>query len=229
MKCYRLYKQPAEELYLFARTYHAKLYECDKYAMYLIADESNPNNSPVIAIEHADDVRGYETDVYKYDGSITYHIIDNNVCYIHNLEEIRMYSEKCLQSVNSRVHAKLKEEIRKQKEFGLYKKDKNMNFTPHDVRVEFLRLINGDEEPCYIYWKEIPRTKVWYDESDNTFHTDLDINIVFDGYDVDDVDLCLYDLHDKIIKEMEKRGITIHDAFIEESYEATHKTNEQPT
>jgi hypothetical protein len=28
---------------------------------------------------------------------------------------------------------------------------------------------------------------------------------------------------------MERRGITIHDAFIEESYEATHKTNEQPT
>ena len=107
MKCYRLYKQPAEELYLFARTYHAKLYECDKYAMYLIADESNPNNSPVIAIEHADDVRGYETDVYKYDGSITYHIIDNNVCYIHNLEGIRMYSEKCLRNVNSLVRANI--------------------------------------------------------------------------------------------------------------------------
>jgi hypothetical protein len=107
MKCYRLYKQPAEELYLFARTYHAKLYECDEYAMYLIADGSNPNNSPFIAIEHADDVRGYECEVYKYDGLISYDIIDNNVCYIHNLEEIRMYSEKCLRNVNSLVRANI--------------------------------------------------------------------------------------------------------------------------
>ena len=107
MKCYRLYKQPAEELYLFARTYHAKLYECDEYAMYLIADGSNPNNSPFIAIEHADDVRGYECEVYKYDGLISYDIIDNNVCNIHNLEEIRMYSEKCLRNVNSLVRANI--------------------------------------------------------------------------------------------------------------------------
>ena len=114
MKCYRLYKQPEEELYLFARTYHAKLYECDEYAMYLIADGSNPNNSPFIAIEHADDVRGYECEVYKYDGLISYDIIDNNVCYIHNLEEIRMYSEKCLRNVNSLVRANVREEVRKQ-------------------------------------------------------------------------------------------------------------------
>ena len=75
MKCYRLYKQPAEELYLFARTYHAKLYECE---------------------------------VYKYDGLISYDIIDNNVCNIHNLEEIKMYSDKCLRSVSSPGHTKVK-------------------------------------------------------------------------------------------------------------------------
>ena len=82
--------------------------------MYLIADGSNPNNSPFIAIEHADDVRGYECEVYKYDGLISYDIIDNNVCYIHNLEEIRMYSEKCLRNVNSLVRANVREEVRKQ-------------------------------------------------------------------------------------------------------------------
>ena len=76
--------------------------------MYLIADGSNPNNSPFIAIEHADDVRGYECDVYKYDEPITYEIIDNNVCCILNLEEIKMYSDKCLRSVSSPVHTKVK-------------------------------------------------------------------------------------------------------------------------
>lgn len=122
MKYYRLYKQPALELYLFARTYFAKLYECEEYAMYLIADEGNPNNSPFIAIEHAGDVRGYECDVYKYDGPITYDIIDDNVCCILNLEEIKMYSDKCLRSVSSLVHAKVKEDVRKQKDDGIIRR-----------------------------------------------------------------------------------------------------------
>ena len=99
-----------------------------------------------------------------------------------------------------------------------------MNFSPQDVQAEYTRLKDGREP--YIYWKEIPRTKVWYDESDNTFHTDLDINIVFEGYKLCEVNICLYDLHDKVINEMEKRGISLHDAFLEESYEATHDTKE---
>ena len=96
----------------------------------------------------------------------------------------------------------------------------DMDFTPQDVQAEYTRLKDGREP--YIYWKEIPRTKVWYDETDNTFHTDLHFKIVFEGYKLNEVNICLYDLHDKIIIEMKKQGVEIHDAFIEESYEAIH-------
>ena len=98
-----------------------------------------------------------------------------------------------------------------------------MDFTPHDVLTEFLKLIESDNNYCYIYWKEIPRTKVWYDETDNTFHTDLDINIVFEGYKLCEVNICLYDLHDKVINEMEKRGISLHPEHPVDSYESDHE------
>lgn len=100
--------------------------------MYLIADESNPNDSPVIAIEHVDDVRGYECEVYKYDGPITYHIIDN-VCGILNLKEIKMYSEKCLRSVNSLVRANVKEEVMKQIETELKEESKKIPIKVVDI------------------------------------------------------------------------------------------------
>jgi hypothetical protein len=74
----------------------------------------------------------------------------------------------------------------------------------------------------------MPKTKVWYDESDNTFHTDLDINIVFEGYAIKDIDVCLDDLVDTIIKTMRKRGVILHAVHPFDAYEATHKTNEQP-
>ena len=101
-----------------------------------------------------------------------------------------------------------------------------MNFTPKDIQAEFLKLIDNNKEYCYISWKEIPKTKVWYNESDNTFHTDLNINIVFEGYAINEIDNCLDDLVDKIIKTMEKRGIILHAVHPFDAYEATIKKEE---
>ena len=95
-----------------------------------------------------------------------------------------------------------------------------MDFTPKEVQAKFTE---GDDGPCYLYWKEMSRTRVWYDESDNTFHTDLDINIIFEGYELECIEYCLDDLIDKIIEEMGKRGITIHPAHPVDSYESDHE------
>lgn len=88
MNYHRFYKQPAEELNFFQRKYFAKLEEYNGYTAYLIADESNPNNSPYIAIECNDKTRGIICDVLKYDKKIEFEIIDNNVCNIKNIDEI---------------------------------------------------------------------------------------------------------------------------------------------
>ena len=88
MRYYHFYHQPADELHFFPRTYWGLLYEYENVKAFLIADETNPNNSPYVAIEHCDEVRGYECDVLYYDRQISYDILDNNVCIIRNLEEI---------------------------------------------------------------------------------------------------------------------------------------------
>ena len=59
MKYFNKYYQPAEDLQFFSRTSLLKLFENAGYAVYLLADESNPNNSPFIGIEHVDDINGY--------------------------------------------------------------------------------------------------------------------------------------------------------------------------
>lgn len=88
MKYFNKYYQPAEDLQFFSRTSLWKLFENAGYAVYLLADESNPNNSPFIGIEHVDDINGYICDVIQYNGIIEYELINNNVCNIINLEEI---------------------------------------------------------------------------------------------------------------------------------------------
>jgi hypothetical protein len=80
-------KQPVGELNFFTRTYRAKLYDYSDYSIYLIADESNPNNSPFIAIEHSDETKGYECDVFEYDKRILFSIV-GDLCNITNLGDI---------------------------------------------------------------------------------------------------------------------------------------------
>lgn len=89
MQYIKCYNEPADELSLFEKTYIAKLYEHKGYSLYLIANEDNPNDSPFIVIEHKDDMKGIECDIFTYDKPIVYEIIDHNVCYVKNLEEIR--------------------------------------------------------------------------------------------------------------------------------------------
>ena len=44
-----------------------------------------------------------------------------------------------------------------------------MKFTPEQVQEAFEKQLDGREP--YYYWKEIPPSKVWYDKTDNCFHT----------------------------------------------------------
>lgn len=68
-----------------------------------------------------------------------------------------------------------------------------------------------DGREPYFYWKEIEPSKIWYDESDNCFHTSDGIIHEFDGYELDDMRFCLMDLYDKIISSYKNKGIILHD------------------
>ena len=68
----------------------------------------------------------------------------------------------------------------------------------------------GDRQP-YFWWEEIPRTKVWYDKETNRFETDVNIGVSFDGYDIDQIQDCLYDLYLKIWDTYRRKGIVLHE------------------
>ncbi len=84
-----------------------------------------------------------------------------------------------------------------------------MNYTPQQVQEAFEKQLDGREP--YYYWKEIPPSKVWYDKTDNCFHTSDGITHEFKGYELNDIDYCLWDLYDKIIKSYKDKGIILHD------------------
>ncbi len=65
-------------------------------------------------------------------GQLLITIIDN-VCGILNLKEIKMYSEKCLRSVNSLVRANVKEEVMKQIETELKEESKKIPIKVVDI------------------------------------------------------------------------------------------------
>ena len=77
------------------------------------------------------------------------------------------------------------------------------------VQNAFMEQLDGREP--YYYWKEIPPTKIWYNETDNCFHTSDGITHEFKGYELDDMRFCLQDLYLKIIATYKSKGITIHD------------------
>ena len=84
-----------------------------------------------------------------------------------------------------------------------------MNYTPQQVQEAFEKQLDGREP--YYKWKEIPPSKVWYDETDNCFHTSDGIVQEFVGYELNEVCFCLQDLYLKIIATYKSKGITIHD------------------
>ena len=88
-----------------------------------------------------------------------------------------------------------------------------MKHDPKKVQKAFLEHLDGREP--YYYWKEIPPSKVWYDEDDNCFHTSDGIMMKFEGYELDEMRFCLWDLYKKIIAEYKNRGIIIHDEILD--------------
>lgn len=86
-----------------------------------------------------------------------------------------------------------------------------MTYNPKLVQKAFLKHLD-DREP-YFYWKEIPATKIWYDDTDNCFHTDVGISVEFKDYDISEIGECLWDLYQKIIAEYKRKGIILHNAF----------------
>lgn len=72
-----------------------------------------------------------------------------------------------------------------------------MKFTPEQVQATFLEQLDGREP--YFYWMKLPPTKVWYDATDNCFHTSVGISQEFEGYELDEVCFCLSDLHQKLL------------------------------
>ena len=83
-----------------------------------------------------------------------------------------------------------------------------MQYTPEQVQEAFKKQLDGREP--YYYWKEIPPAKVWYDETDNCFHTSDGIVQEFEGYELDEVCFCLQDLYLKIIATYKSKGIVLH-------------------
>ena len=88
-------------------------------------------------------------------------------------------------------------------------KQTNMTYDPKLVQEAFLNQLDGREP--YYYWKEVPPSRVWYDEKDNCFHTSDGVVHEFKGYKLDEMCFCLWDLYEKIIAEYKNRGIVIHD------------------
>lgn len=86
-----------------------------------------------------------------------------------------------------------------------------MIYNPTTVQKAFTEHLDGREP--YFYWKEMPPTKIWYDETTNSFHTDVGISIEFINYNISDIGECLMDLYQKIIVEYKRKGITLHNEF----------------
>ena len=72
-----------------------------------------------------------------------------------------------------------------------------MQYTPEQVQEAFEKQLDG--RPPYFVWEDLPPTKVWYDATDNCFHTSVGISQEFEGYELDEVCFCLSDLRDKLI------------------------------
>ena len=71
-----------------------------------------------------------------------------------------------------------------------------MQYTPEQVQEAFEKQLDG--RPPYFVWEDLPPTKVWYDATDNCFHTSVGISQEFEGYELDEVCFCLSDLRDKL-------------------------------
>lgn len=78
-----------------------------------------------------------------------------------------------------------------------------MNFTPEEIQQAFLDQLDGREP--YFYWLNLPPTKVWYEPTDNSFHTNVGISQKFDGYKLTEMCFCLSDLYDKLLENYVKK------------------------
>ena len=78
---------------------------------------------------------------------------------------------------------------------------------------EFRRKLDehtGDRESAF-YWKEAPKTEVWFDASTNELCSNLGIRIKCDKYD--EVYDCIGDLYDAVVSYYKANGIYVHESI----------------
>ena len=97
----------------------------------------------------------------------------------------------------------------------------NMKHTKEQIQDALNKQFNG--KPTYFIWQEIPPVKIWYDEIDNTFKTNVGISVCFDDYELENcykfdgktpelgIEDCIDALYEKIYDTYLEKGIMLHE------------------